>query len=73
MDELSDGYAPWGELGEVLLDPQDCPAGHLFRWGIRGGPVFCDQHGDHYRWRCACGQEVYRHDGAFWGELECLS
>lgn len=70
---MPDGYARRGEHGLVLIDPQVCPAGHPFRFGERSSLAQCRAHGPHLAWRCACGQTVYRHAGAFWGGLECLS
>lgn len=70
---LPDGYAPWGEQGMALVDPVFCPAGHPIEHLSRGGVAKCWEHQDHVMWRCACGQLIYRHDGAFWGELECIS
>jgi hypothetical protein len=70
---IPDGYERRGKLGLVLVDPKDCPAGHPFRFGQRKAPELCDTHGRHLHWICACGQSIYRHDGQFVGELECVN
>lgn len=56
-----------------LIDPDTCPSGHPFRFGQRSSLAYCGVHEPHNAWICACSQRVYRWDGAFWGELECLS
>lgn len=69
---LPDGHEWTGRQTEIkLIDPTDCPAGHPFRWGRRGGPDQCGEHGSHFRWLCACGQPVWRYDGEFAGEWRC--
>jgi hypothetical protein len=72
--QLPEGHRWTGRQTEIkLIDPVDCPAGHPFRWGVRSGPDRCGEHGSHFRWRCECGQQIWRHDGAFHGSLPCLT
>jgi hypothetical protein len=72
VPNLPDGFRPTGRQFEiVMVDPTDCPAGHPFKWGTRGGPDACPVHGDHFRWKCACGQEIWRASGGFVSRLEC--
>jgi hypothetical protein len=72
--QLPDGYRWTGRQFEIqLIDPVDCPAGHPVYKGIRGGPQQCREHGDHFRWRCGCGQQIWRYDGTFHGALPCLT
>jgi hypothetical protein len=72
--DLPDCYAPWGEMGMVLVDPVWCPAGHPIEQLTRGGVTHCSdpEHQPHLTWRCACGQPIYRIPGVYVGELECL-
>lgn len=67
--EVPDGYERWPDPergpGLRLLDPTDCPAGHLFRFGQRGSLAYCEVHEPHNTWICACGQMIYRVEGAF--------
>ena len=57
----------------VLIDPATCPAGHPAEI-VRRGLERCDDwaHDGHKSWTCRCGQDIYRADGAFVGELDCL-
>jgi hypothetical protein len=71
MVGIPDGYRRQGKLGLVLVDPAVCPAGHPFRFGMRKAAELCDTHGRHLHWICACGQSIYRHDGAYVGALDC--
>lgn len=68
---IRDGYEYTGRGLEIrLIDPADCPRGHPFRFGQRGREP-CAQHRSHAEWTCACGQVIYRHDGAFVTRLPC--
>jgi hypothetical protein len=77
MGALPDGYERWPDAirgpGLRLIDPTDCPTGHPFRWGQRGSLAYCGEHKPHNTWWCACGQKIYRVEGAFVDELECVS
>jgi hypothetical protein len=69
-----DGYR-WAAdgVGLVLIDPTDCPAGHRFRFGQRGGLAHCGQHPPHNTWICECGQRIAWHAGQFRGQLDCIT
>lgn len=76
--EVPDGYEPWPDPvngpGLRLLDPEMCPAGHRFNWGVRQSLARCAQHGEHNTWMCACGRWIWRVDGVFVGEMPaCVS
>lgn len=73
LEPVPDGYERWAGEGLKLIDPIVCPAGHPFAWGQRGSLAYCDVHEPHNTWWCACGQHVFRVEGAFAGELECVS
>lgn len=72
MEAVPDGYVRWPDPehgpGLRMLDPTDCPAGHRFRFGQRQNVAHCKVHGTHDTWLCACGQWIWRYDGAFIGE-----
>ena len=72
MSEVPDGYRRAADgVGLVLIDPIYCPAGHPFEFGARQSIVRCEKHGTHYSWICACGQWIYRVEGAFVGSPDC--
>lgn len=78
MEPVPDGYVRWPDPehgpGLELIDPEVCPAGHPFAWGQRGSLAYCREHEPHNTWWCACGQKIWRYDGAFVGERpECVS
>lgn len=58
----------------VLNDPEVCPAGHPAQLVRRGFERCTDwAHSGHNSWTCACGQDIYRADGAYVGQLDCLT
>jgi hypothetical protein len=63
-----DGYEYTGRTPHEirLVDPVHCPGGHPARL-VRRGWSHCPEHGTHYSWACACGQEIWRVEGAFVG------
>jgi hypothetical protein len=65
-----DGYEYTGRTPHEiqLIDPEHCPAGHPADL-IRRGWDHCATHGSHNNWRCACGQQIWRVEGQFVGEL----
>lgn len=71
--KVSPGYRRVGELGEELIDPTGCPAGHPFRFGKRSHEP-CPEHRGHPSWVCACGVEVFldKESGAIVEQLDCL-
>lgn len=77
MEPVPDGYVRWPDPergpGLELIDPEVCPVGHPFAWGQRGSLAYCREHEPHNTWWCACGQKIYRVEGAFVGELVCVS